>query len=85
MHECLKRSRHESVIDEEIFFDAQAGVAPLEVAGAIVFDAMAKDQILRPGGRADGICLHELHAVDGALERDRREEAVSHRLAAEVV
>ena len=84
MHERVRRARQEAVIDEEIFFDEQARIAPLKIAGAVVAHAVAQDQILRAGGRADRVGLHKAQTIDRARQRDRCKERARHRIAAQV-
>ena len=50
---------HESVGVEEILFEVQRRVTFFEISGAVGFDAVAQDEILRAGGRADGVGLDE--------------------------
>ena len=61
------RARHEAVVDEDVLLDAERGVAPLEIAGAVAVDAMAQRQVLRARRRADRVGLHEAERVDRAL------------------
>ena len=49
--------------------------AALEIACTVATDAVPQDEILRTGGRADWIGLYEREAIEGALQRGRREEA----------
>ncbi len=77
-------ARDEAVVDEEVLLDAQRVIAPLEIAGAVAFDAMPERQILCPRRRADRVGLHESKPLDGALQGDRREEAAGDRETPEV-
>ena len=85
MHQRVHRARHEAVVDEEVLFDGQPGIAPLEVAGAVVAHAVAQRQVLRARRRADRVGLHEAEALDRARQRGRREQAARHRVAAQRV
>src|ERR1700730_3189747 len=85
MHQRMNRARHEAVVDEEIFLDAEFGVAPLEIASAVIFDAMAQNQILSAGRRANRIGLDKSEFVERAFQRRRWEEALRDGEAAEVV
>jgi len=53
MHERLKFRRDEAVIDEKVFLDPEFRIKALEISGAIILDAMAKDQVLRARWRAN--------------------------------
>src|SRR5450631_200830 len=46
MHVRLQSPGHETVVDKEIFVDAELCVAALEIAGAVVLDPMTQDQVL---------------------------------------
>src|ERR1700690_3099437 len=63
MHECLHLARDKTVVDEEIFFDVGLRVASFQVAGAIAFDPVTQDEVLRPRGSANRIRLYETHLV----------------------
>ena len=52
------------VLDELVAISA----ATLQIAGAVVLDAMAQRQVLRACGGADRVGLHETQAHDGALQ-----------------
>src|SRR2546423_1529208 len=69
MHQRLQGAGHEAVVDEDILLDIQRGVSAFEIAGAIIPDAMAQDQVLRARRSADRIGLHETEALQCALQR----------------
>src|SRR6185369_9521949 len=69
MHKRLQRARDVAVVDEEIFFNIERRVAAFQITGAIVFDAMSQDKILRACWRANRISLDELHLLKCAIER----------------
>ena len=85
VHQHLHRARQEAVVDEDVLFDPERGVAPLEITGAVAADAMPERQILRAGRRADRVGLHERQIVDRAAESRRREETAGDRETPEVV
>ena len=85
MHQGMYRAGDEAIVDEEVFLDAELGVATFEVAGSVIFDAMAQDEILRASGRANRIGLHEAKPVERAFQRSGREKAIRDGKAAEVV
>ena len=60
-------ARHEAVVDEGVFLDAERRVAAFEVAGAVALDAVAQRQVLRARRGADRVGLHEAERVDGAF------------------
>src|SRR5437868_3230006 len=64
MHEPLHLPRHKAVVDEEIFFDAELSVAAFQITSAIIFDAMAQDEVLRARGSANWISLHKTELVE---------------------
>ena len=69
---------------EAIFFEAEPVIVPLDVADPIILDAMAQDQILRTGGSANRVGLHEAEMLDGAPKSRRFEEGIRDGLTAEV-
>src|SRR6185503_15303703 len=75
----------ETVVDEEGFFDCQARVAALQVAGAIVLHALREDQILGASGRAHRVRLEKAQARNGARHAGGREKATSDRVAAKLL
>ena len=66
MHQRVKRSRDEPVIDEHVLLDVERRVQPLEVARSIAVDARPERQILRARRRANRIGLDESKRVDRA-------------------
>src|SRR5689334_2953271 len=85
MHQRLDRSGDEAVDEEIVLFDRQLFVAALQVAGAITLDAMAKREVLRASGRANGIGLDEAHAIERRAERRGRKKAAADRVAPQSV
>ena len=75
MHQRLERAPHEPVVDEDLLFDRQLGVAAFQIAHPIATHPMTKRQILRPRGGANRIGLDESQAGDGVGERGRLEQA----------
>lgn len=74
---------HESIVDEEVFFDIQPCVPALQVTGDITSDAMAEDQVLRTCRRPDRVGLHEAKASDRAAQRGWRGELPTKRKLAQ--
>jgi hypothetical protein len=85
MHQRLNGSGYEAVVDEEIFFDVELRVVAFKVAGTVVLHAMAEDQILRAGWRADWVGLHETELLQRSFQRGRREQALVYGETAQVV
>src|SRR5690349_10315861 len=77
MHQLLHRPCHKSVVDEEIFLDAELRIAALEIAIAIVSNAMAQHQVLRSRRSAYGIGLHKTQPVERTLQSSGRKETTS--------
>jgi len=77
--------RHEAIGVEKILFHGERGITSLQIAGPIVRDAMAKDQILSAGRRTNGIRLDELDLPDRARERARRVRRDVHGLPAQLL
>src|SRR5450631_4021071 len=67
MHERLQSPGHKTVVDEEIFVDAELCVAAFEIAGAVVLDAMTQDQVLSACRSANGIGLYKPHAMESTV------------------
>ena len=85
MHERLQRSRHEAVVDEKVFRNAELGVAAFEIACAVIFHSMAQDQVLRTGGCADRVGLHETQLLQSPLQGRWREKRLGNGKAAQGV
>jgi len=73
------------VVHEEAFVEVEPRIAPLEIAGAILSDAMAKRQVLRPRRSADRIGLDESQFLNRARKRRRAEEAARDRVSPEIL
>src|SRR3954452_16371152 len=71
VHQLVHRSRHKTVIDEKVFFNSELCVARFEIAGAIIIDALTKNQILSARWCTNWIGLHKSHAGKCALQRNR--------------
>jgi hypothetical protein len=84
MHERVQLARHEAIVDEEVLLDRETRIAALEVTGAIADDAMPQREVLRTGGRTDGVRLHEAEARDRPHQRGR-EQGAGDGVAAQVV
>jgi len=85
VHQRFDGARHEAVVDEHIFVNAQRREAPLEVAGAVRLDAMAQRQVLRSRRRANRVGLDEAERIDGALQRGGTKQAAANGEAAQIV
>ncbi|OIQ73838.1 hypothetical protein GALL_445200 [mine drainage metagenome] len=85
MHQRLRGARQKPVIDEEIFFDVELGVAPFQLTGTIVFDAVAQHQVLCPRRGPNRVGLHKTQALDGARQRGRAKQGACHGIAAQGV
>src|ERR1041384_1294287 len=85
MHQRLQRSRDVAVVDEEVLFDVECWIASLEIAGAIVFDTMPQDQILRARGRPTRIGLREAHLLERSIECSGLWEIPCDRVAPQIV
>ena len=84
VHQRVVLAADEAVVDEEIFFDGQARVAALQVAGAVVGNAVAKGQVLRACGCADRVGLDKAEPAEGARQRRRIEQRAGNGIAAQV-
>ena len=84
MEQVAGAGGHEPVGVQEVFLQAQAPEAPVEVAGAVAADPVAEDQILGAGGRADRVGLHEAEPVHGVAKGGGGEQGGLEDLGAEV-
>ena len=75
VHQLVDGARDEAVIDEEILFDAERFVAPLQIARSISLDAMTQREVLCPCRRPDRVRLHEPERIQRAFESRRLEQA----------
>ncbi len=85
VHQRQVPAGQKAVVDQAVLVDRQARVAAFQVAGAVVLDAVAQRQVLRPGRRADRVCLHKAQALYGRRQGGRREQGARHGMAAQVV
>ena len=81
MEQAPGGSWHEAVGVEKVFFDVELGILLFEITGAVALYAVAKNEILRACGRANGIGLDETEPFDGCAKRggpgERRSNGVS--------
>src|SRR5215211_313188 len=59
VHQRLQRPRNVTVVDEEVLFDIKSLVAAFKIAGMIIIDPVAQDQILRACRGTNRIRLHK--------------------------
>ena len=85
MHQCLVRARQEAVVDEEILFQRQARIAPLQLTGPVADHAMAQGQVLRTRRGADRVRLHETEFFYRTHQRGRLEQRTRNGVTAQVV
>jgi hypothetical protein len=69
--------RQKAVDEEVVFFEVERLVRSFEVAGVVVDDAMAEDEVLCPRRCANRIGLDETEALDRVSQGRWREERVS--------
>jgi hypothetical protein len=85
MHQRQVFARQKAVVDQRVLFDRKLRIAPLQIAGPVIGDPMAQDQVLRARRRADRVGLHEAQPANRAHQRGRRAQCEGHRVAAKVV
>ena len=81
----MRGTRQKTVVDEEVFFDTQPGVAPFQVAGAVTRDTVAQRQVLGTGRRAYRVGLYEAEFAYRLRQCGGFEQAARHGIAAQVV
>src|SRR5260370_36701414 len=81
VHERLNRLCHEPVHDEEVFLDVQLRIEPFEIAGVIIFCAMAQYKVLGTRGRTDRIGLDKAHALESSFQCGRLEKTAGNGIA----
>src|ERR1700734_587924 len=84
MHQGHGLARQETVVEEEGLFDCQARVAALQIAGAIVLNALREDQILGTSGRPHRVGLDKAQARNGPRQAGGLEKAALDRVAAKL-
>ena len=57
----------------------------LEISGFVADHSVAKDQILCPRRRSNGVSLYKFHALKGAFQRERIKEGVGDGVNAELL
>src|SRR5262245_32623810 len=85
MHQGLHGASKEAVVDEEVLVNIEVAIPSLQIAGAISLHSMAERQVLRPGGRADRIGLHETERIQRALQCAGWKKAARDGRAAQVI
>jgi hypothetical protein len=83
MHQRVVPGAEEAVVDEEVLFDAELGIAAFEVARDVAVHAVAQREVLRACRCAQRIGLHEAQAVDRLRQRGGGEQAARQREAAQ--
>src|SRR5882724_10211189 len=78
-------ARQETIVNEESLFDRQARIAALQLAGAIVFNAVREDQILGASGRPHRVGLDKPQARNGPPQASGLEKAAHNHVAAKVL
>src|SRR5580692_4538746 len=85
MQEGEGLARQEPVVDEEGLFDRQARIAALQLADAIVFNAVREDQILGASGRANRVGLDKAQARNGPQQTGGLEKGACNHVAAKLL
>src|ERR1700733_5000256 len=85
MHQRLQGIRHETVVNEDVFLDAELRVIAFQIPGAVVLHSMAKGKVLSASRRADRVGLHKAQPIDGAFQGGGCEEAAGDGVAPQVV
>src|SRR5437588_11115761 len=67
MHQHVYGSCHEAINEEEVLLDTELRVATFEVAGTVVLDTVAQNQVLSARRGADRVGLHKAQLMEGAL------------------
>jgi hypothetical protein len=75
----------ETVVEEEGFFDRQARVTALQLAGAIVLNTLREDQILSASGRTHRVGLDKAQARNGPRQGGGLEKTARDRVAAKLL
>ena len=81
MHQRLKRLRHKSVRDEEVFLDLELRIQSLEVPGVVIFCAMAQDEVLSARRGTDWIGLDKTQALECGFQGSRLEKTTSNGIS----
>ena len=76
MHQADKGVCCEPVIDEEVFSDREFRVFRFQISGAVVIDAMAKNEVLSTCGGTDRIGLEVAQLAEGRLQRRGRKRVL---------
>src|SRR5262249_54893470 len=83
MQELPGRAGKKTVCIEDVLFDIQGCVSPLEIARPVCLNPVTKYQILCASRRPDGIRLYEPESTDGSFESRLREEGLRDCVCAE--
>src|SRR6266404_5093101 len=85
MEQLPDLARKESVRVQVILLDIQRSVVAFEISRLVDGHSMAKDQVLCPRGRTDGIRLDKTHALDGRFQRDGGKERMRDGVKAQLL
>ena len=78
-------ARKKSVGVQIILLDIQRTVVAFEISRLVAVHPVAKDQVLRPCRRADGVGLNKTHALEGRFQRDRMKERMRDGINAQLL
>ena len=84
MQKLPRGFRQEAIGVEKILFQLERSKVLFQVSGPVIADAVAKDQVLRAGGRTDRVGLNKTQSIDGFAESGLGEERGCKRVAAEI-
>jgi hypothetical protein len=85
VHQRLGGAWQKTVVNEEVFFDVQLGIAPLQIACLVALDAVAQRQVLCTRRSAYRVGLHEAQFGDGLGQSRGRKQGARHGKATQSV
>ena len=85
MHELPEVSGQKAIRVEKILLKLERSVTPLKLAVTITLNSLAKDKVVGPGGRSNGIGLYKAEPIKRRSQSGRAKEGMRYRISAELM
>ena len=85
MHELPEVSGQKAIRVEKILLKLKRRVTPLKLAGAITLNTLAKNQVVGPGGRSNGIGLYKAEPIKRCSQSGGATDGMRYRVRPELM
>ena len=85
MHELPEVSGQKAIRVEKILLKLKRSITPLKLAGSITLNSLAKNQVVGPGGRSNGIGLYKAEPIKRRWQSGRAKEGMRYRKGPELM